>query len=31
MKGSYEMRNPRGESFDAEIASFRLGMPHSLN
>jgi ApaG protein len=31
MRGSYQMVDSRGHTFDAEIASFRLGMPHSLN
>jgi ApaG protein len=31
MRGTYEMSNEQGDSFDAEIAPFRLGMPHSLN
>jgi ApaG protein len=31
MQGAYEMVGTSGEPFDAEIAPFRLGMPHSLN
>lgn len=31
MHGSYEMQGVGGATFDAEIAPFRLGMPHSLN
>ena len=31
MHGSYEMLGPGGGLFDAEVAPFRLGMPHSLN
>lgn len=31
MHGSYQMVTANGESFDAEIASFALAMPHSLN
>jgi ApaG protein len=31
MRGSYQMVDSRGHAFEAEIASFRLGMPHSLN
>jgi ApaG protein len=31
MHGSYQMVDGRGHAFDAEIAPFRLGMPHSLN
>jgi ApaG protein len=31
MQGSYQMVADTGSSFDAEIALFRLGMPHSLN
>src|SRR2546421_5718124 len=31
MRGSYQMVDGHGRSFDAEIAPFRLGMPHSLN
>jgi ApaG protein len=31
MQGSYEMQANGGTLFDAEIAPFRLGMPHSLN
>jgi ApaG protein len=31
MRGSYQMVRATGESFDAEVAPFRLGMPHSLN
>jgi ApaG protein len=31
MRGTYEMAAPSGSCFDAEIAPFRLGMPHSLN
>jgi ApaG protein len=30
MRGSYEMQGTAG-LFDAQIAEFRLGMPHSLN
>jgi ApaG protein len=31
MHGTYQMVAETGARFDAEIASFRLGMPHSLN
>jgi ApaG protein len=31
MRGSYQMVNGQGQPFDAEIAPFRLGLPHSLN
>jgi ApaG protein len=31
MQGSYLMVTPEGESFDAEIAPFHLGLPQSLN
>ncbi|HXU83122.1 MAG TPA: Co2+/Mg2+ efflux protein ApaG [Polyangia bacterium] len=31
MRGSYQMVSARGKSFDAEVAEFRLAMPHSLN
>jgi ApaG protein len=33
MRGSYQMvrPGPDGEQFDAEIAAFRLGLPHTLN
>jgi ApaG protein len=31
MRGSYQMIDGHGNGFDAEIAAFRLGMPHSLN
>jgi ApaG protein len=31
MRGTYQMVVETGVRFDAEIASFRLGMPHSLN
>jgi ApaG protein len=31
MRGSYQMVDARGRPFDAEVAPFRLGMPHSLN
>jgi ApaG protein len=31
MRGSYQMVTSGGDSFDAEIASFQLAMPHSLN
>lgn len=31
MRGSYQMHRPDGRSFDAEVASFVLAMPHSLN
>jgi len=31
MQGTYQMVAETGTQFDAEIASFRLGMPHSLN
>jgi ApaG protein len=31
MRGTYQMVGQAGSRFDAEIASFRLGMPHSLN
>jgi ApaG protein len=31
MRGTYQMVGEAGAPFDAEVASFRLGMPHSLN
>lgn len=31
MRGTYQMVRPDGSTFDAEIASFTLAMPHSLN
>jgi ApaG protein len=31
MRGTYQMVGEAGAHFDAEVASFRLGMPHSLN
>ena len=31
MRGTYQMVGEAGMHFEAEIASFRLGMPHSLN
>jgi ApaG protein len=31
MRGSYQMVAETGSRFDAEVATFRLGMPHSLN
>lgn len=31
MRGTYQMRRPDGSMFDAEIAEFKLAMPHSLN
>jgi ApaG protein len=31
MRGAYSMVGPRGQSFEAEVAEFRLGLPHSLN
>jgi ApaG protein len=31
MRGTYQMYTPDGRVFDAEIASFQLAMPHSLN
>jgi uncharacterized protein affecting Mg2+/Co2+ transport len=31
MRGSYSMQRADGESFDVEIAPFRLGLPQSLN
>lgn len=31
MRGTYQMVTEGGDLFDAEIATFRLGMPHSLN
>lgn len=31
MHGTYQMVTMRGQAFDAEIALFRLSMPHSLN
>jgi ApaG protein len=31
MRGSYQMVRPDGDSFDAEIAPFRLGLPQTLN
>ena len=31
MQGTYQMQRPDGSMFDAEIASFQLAMPHTLN
>jgi ApaG protein len=31
MRGTYQMVTTDGESFDAEIAPFRLGLPQTLN
>ena len=31
MRGTYQMQEPSGSMFDAEIATFQLAMPHSLN
>jgi ApaG protein len=31
MRGSYRMVRPDGDTFDAEIAPFRLGLPTTLN
>ena len=31
MQGSYQMRTPEGELFDAVIAPFTLAVPHALN
>ena len=31
MHGTYQMHTGDGEVFDAEIATFQLAMPHSLN
>jgi ApaG protein len=31
MRGTYQMVRPDGSKFDAQIAEFALGMPHSLN
>lgn len=31
MRGTYQMHTPDGRVFDAEVASFQLAMPHSLN
>jgi ApaG protein len=31
MRGTYQMQTPDGRMFDAEIATFELAMPHSLN
>lgn len=31
MRGTYQMYRPDGTMFDAEIASFELAMPYSLN
>jgi ApaG protein len=31
MRGSYQMVPVRGQPFDAEVAEFRLAMPHTLN
>jgi ApaG protein len=31
MRGEYSMVDLRGHTFEAEVAPFRLGMPHSLN
>ena len=31
MRGTYQMHTPDGKVFDAEVATFQLSMPHSLN
>ena len=31
MRGTYQMHRPDGRTFDAEVATFVLAMPHSLN
>jgi len=31
MRGTYQMHTSEGKVFDAEIATFQLAMPHSLN
>jgi ApaG protein len=31
MRGTYQMFRPDGRTFEAEIATFTLAMPHSLN
>ncbi|NUQ77631.1 MAG: Co2+/Mg2+ efflux protein ApaG [Polyangiaceae bacterium] len=31
MRGTYQMQRQDGRSFDADIASFTLAMPHTLN
>lgn len=31
MRGTYQMRAANGQMFDAEVASFTLAMPHTLN
>jgi ApaG protein len=31
MRGTYQMHRPDGREFDAEIATFVLALPHSLN
>jgi ApaG protein len=31
MHGTYQMHTPDGKSFDANIETFQLAMPHSLN
>jgi ApaG protein len=31
MQGSYQMRTPDGQQFDAVIAPFTLAVPHALN
>lgn len=31
MRGTYQMHRPDGATFDAEIATFELAMPYSLN
>ena len=31
MRGTYQMVRPGGETFDAEIAPFRLSLPQTLN
>lgn len=31
MQGSYQMVTEEGDGFDAEIAPFRLALPHTLN
>jgi ApaG protein len=31
MRGTYQMVRDNGERFDAEVAEFRLAMPHSMN
>jgi ApaG protein len=31
MRGTYQMLRDNGDAFDAEIATFQLSLPHSLN